>query len=133
MSIRNIYGRRAVVRRKAGWLRGRATARACFASTSFFILIDTAKKGFIDGGLSSDPLMPYRLGVSRREFLMNTSCGFGYLAFLGIAAEAAERENIGKGVGASRQSGPISSQSQTRNFPLHALRDPIDTFDPKPN
>src|ERR1051326_3340318 len=42
--------------------------------------------------------MPHTFGFSRREFLMNTSCGFGYLAFLGIAAEAAEREHIVTGI-----------------------------------
>jgi len=86
-------------------------------------------------GIVPDPLMLRRSGFSRREFLMNTSCGFGYLAFLGIAAEAAERENIGKGVAgplAPKKPHFVPKAKRIIFLFMHGGVSHVDTFDPKP-
>jgi hypothetical protein len=71
---------------------------------------------------------------SRRDILRNSACGFGYLAFLGLAAEAASQE------GKKPYLNPLALK--TTHFPPRAKRiiflymhggvSHVDTFDPKP-
>ncbi len=69
------------------------------------------------------------IGISRRALLKNAGCGFGYLAFAGLASQAAAAEQ-----------NPLSAKSP--HFPARAKRvifmfmhggpSQVDTFDFKP-
>jgi hypothetical protein len=86
-------------------------------------------------GTILNTLTPNAFGFSRREFLKNTSCGFGYLAFLGIAADAAERERIPNvAAGPLTPKRPAFAPKAKRIIFLfmHGGVSHIDTFDPKP-
>jgi hypothetical protein len=76
--------RRSPGRRSYYWARARAwsiLSHALFCLTSFSISIEEA-------AMSG----PRPIGISRRALLKDAACGFGYLAFAGLASQAAASE-----------------------------------------
>jgi uncharacterized protein (DUF1501 family) len=75
---------------------------------------------------------PQPLGISRRAILQNAACGFGYLAFAGLAAQAAEAEAKGNPLAPKPPHLPARAKRVIFMF-MHGGPSQVDTFDYKPD
>ncbi|AMV38229.1 DUF1501 domain-containing protein [Planctomyces sp. SH-PL62] len=75
---------------------------------------------------------PQPLGISRRALLQNAACGFGYLAFAGLAAQAAEAEAKANPLAPKPPHLPARAKRVIFMF-MHGGPSQVDTFDYKPD
>ena len=92
-------------RRRRGSGRGRSSARRCSVRRASSISTE-------EGGMSG----PQPIGISRRALLRDAACGFGYLAFAGLASQAADS----RAQPARREAAAPARASQAGDLHVHA-------------